>query len=200
MRQRPTLPGRLQPSTIGVLRLNFCVRNGNRWNPQAITTASGEQDRGGRSVLVLPFRTLFSAESSSYLSVWHFLSGFLHCCFPPSFELPAFPLSALFGLSAFQLLSFRLSAFLLPASFRASSISVFRSFGLSAFQLLSSQALRVSASFLIFRAFCIAAFCPRTLLLACLPFVRPASPSCFFRSPPVLRSFSFELSRSSLAS
>ena len=42
MRQRPTLPGRLQPSTIGVLRLNFCVRNGNRWNPQAITTATGE--------------------------------------------------------------------------------------------------------------------------------------------------------------
>ncbi len=42
MRQRPTLPGRLQPSTIGVLRLNFCVRNGNRWNPQAITTAMGE--------------------------------------------------------------------------------------------------------------------------------------------------------------
>ena len=28
MRQRPTLPGRLQPSTIGVLGLNFCVRNG----------------------------------------------------------------------------------------------------------------------------------------------------------------------------
>ncbi len=42
MRQRPTLPGRLQPSTIGVLRLNFCVRNGNRWNPQAIATAKGE--------------------------------------------------------------------------------------------------------------------------------------------------------------
>ena len=68
MRQRPTLPGRLQPSTIGVLRLNFCVRNGNRWNPQAITTAMGEQDCGGRSVSVLPFRTLFSAESSPVLS------------------------------------------------------------------------------------------------------------------------------------
>ena len=68
MRQRPTLPGRLQPSTIGVLRLNFCVRNGNRWNPQAITTASGEQDCGGRSVSVLSFRTLFSAESSPALS------------------------------------------------------------------------------------------------------------------------------------
>ena len=77
MRQRPTLPGRLQPSTIGVLRLNFCVRNGNRWNPQAITTASGEQDCGGRSVSVLPFRTLFSAESSPALSGSSLSSGLL---------------------------------------------------------------------------------------------------------------------------
>ena len=157
MRQRPTLPGRLQPSTIGVLRLNFCVRNGNRWNPQAITTAMGEQDRGGRSVSVLPFRTLFSAESSSYLSVWHFLSSFLR--------------------------------------FRSLLFLDFLPFGFLSFS--SSQRFRFLPDF---RAFCIAAFCPRTLLLACLPFVRPASPSCFFRSPPVLRSFSFELSRSSLAS
>ena len=42
MRRRSTLPGRVQPSTIDVLRLNFCVRNGNRWNPQAIATAKGE--------------------------------------------------------------------------------------------------------------------------------------------------------------
>ena len=38
MRQRPTLPGRLQPSTIGVLGLNFCVRNGNRWFLTVIDT------------------------------------------------------------------------------------------------------------------------------------------------------------------
>ena len=38
IRQRPTLPGRLQPSTIGAERLNFCVRYGNRWAPFAITT------------------------------------------------------------------------------------------------------------------------------------------------------------------
>ena len=38
MRQRPTLPGRLQPSTIGAERLNFCVRYGNRWDPFAIVT------------------------------------------------------------------------------------------------------------------------------------------------------------------
>ena len=31
IRRRPTLPGRFQPSTISVLRLNFCVRDGNRW-------------------------------------------------------------------------------------------------------------------------------------------------------------------------
>ena len=38
LRQRPTLPGRLQPSTIGAERLNFCVRDGNRWIPFAIAT------------------------------------------------------------------------------------------------------------------------------------------------------------------
>ena len=80
MRQRPTLPGRLQPSTIGVLRLNFCVRNGNRWNPQAITTASGEQDCGGRSVSVLPLRTLFSAESSPALSGSSLSFGLAFAC------------------------------------------------------------------------------------------------------------------------
>ena len=42
MRQRSTLPGRHQPSTIDVLGLNFCVRDGNRWNPEAIATAMGE--------------------------------------------------------------------------------------------------------------------------------------------------------------
>ena len=40
IRQRPTLPGRLQPSTIGAERLNFCVRYGNRWIPFAIVTGN----------------------------------------------------------------------------------------------------------------------------------------------------------------
>ena len=31
-RQFPILPGRLQPSTFGLYVLNYCVRNGNRWN------------------------------------------------------------------------------------------------------------------------------------------------------------------------
>ncbi len=37
-RQRPTLPPRYQGSTIGAGGLNFCVRNGNRCGPSAITT------------------------------------------------------------------------------------------------------------------------------------------------------------------
>ena len=40
IRQRPTLPDRLQPSTIGAERLNFCVRHGNRWIPFAIVTGN----------------------------------------------------------------------------------------------------------------------------------------------------------------
>ena len=51
-RQRPTLPGRVQPSTIGAEGLNFCVRYGNRWDPFAIITGNCE---------------LFSANSLRYL-------------------------------------------------------------------------------------------------------------------------------------
>ena len=39
-RQRLTLPGRFQPSTISAWRLNFCVRYGNRWYPPAIVTGN----------------------------------------------------------------------------------------------------------------------------------------------------------------
>ena len=49
-RRRPTLPGHFQPSTISVLRLNFCVRDGNRWIPQAIVTGNL-----GLSRCALPF-------------------------------------------------------------------------------------------------------------------------------------------------
>ena len=54
IRRRPTLPGRFQPSTISVLRLNFCVRDGNRWVPQAIVTG---KERGSR--LLLPRGTWY---------------------------------------------------------------------------------------------------------------------------------------------
>ena len=40
IRQRPILPGRLQPSTFGAKGLNFCVRDGNRWIPLAIATGN----------------------------------------------------------------------------------------------------------------------------------------------------------------
>ena len=36
--QLPSLPGGLPPSTIGVRRLNFCVRYGYRCIPSAIVT------------------------------------------------------------------------------------------------------------------------------------------------------------------
>ena len=36
--QLPSLPGGLPPSTIGVRRLNFCVRYGDRCIPSAIVT------------------------------------------------------------------------------------------------------------------------------------------------------------------
>ena len=40
IRRRPTFPGRVQPSIIGAEGLNFCVRDGNRWDPFAITTGN----------------------------------------------------------------------------------------------------------------------------------------------------------------
>ena len=40
-RQRPILPGRVQPSTFGTGELNFCVRYGNRWDLSVITTGKG---------------------------------------------------------------------------------------------------------------------------------------------------------------
>ena len=38
IRQRSTLPGSHPPSTIDAIELNFCVRYGNRWILNAITT------------------------------------------------------------------------------------------------------------------------------------------------------------------
>ena len=64
IRRRPTLPGRFQPSTISVLRLNFCVRDGNRWIPQAIVTG-----KELCSCLLLPpsFRRRFGHRTASRL-------------------------------------------------------------------------------------------------------------------------------------
>ena len=43
-RQRPILPGRVQPSTFGTGELNYCVRYGNRWDLSVITTGRGVFD------------------------------------------------------------------------------------------------------------------------------------------------------------
>ena len=62
IRRRPTLPGRVQPSTIGAEGLNFCVRNGNRWNPFAIATGNRFSFRA-RLSNACPTRYTLSSES-----------------------------------------------------------------------------------------------------------------------------------------
>ena len=51
-RQRPILPGRVQPSTFGTGELNCCVRYGNRWDLSVITT--GKFSGGLRPAGLLP--------------------------------------------------------------------------------------------------------------------------------------------------
>ena len=69
IRQRPNLPGRVQPSTFGAKRLNFCVRNGNRWNPLAITTGKGMHfyfpHLENRTFSFLAIRSAFSSFNQS---------------------------------------------------------------------------------------------------------------------------------------
>ena len=65
IRRRPTLPGRFQPSTISVLRLNFCVRDGNRWIPQAIVTGN-QSGFGSLCCRALCFRLSASAFLTSF--------------------------------------------------------------------------------------------------------------------------------------
>ena len=67
IRRRPTLPGRVQPSTIGAEGLNFCVRNGNRWDPFAIATGN-RFNTSGSTFKRLP-NTLFPVSN-------------LHCVLP----------------------------------------------------------------------------------------------------------------------
>ena len=104
IRRRPTLPGRFQPSTISVLRLNFCVRYGNRWNPQAIITGNrmrglvcaGRSGCSGYSSLsnVQASRTIRLIECSGLLDdqpYWTIrLFGFADSHPPLPIALPAF--------------------------------------------------------------------------------------------------------------
>ena len=77
IRRRHHLPGRCQPSTISAWRLNFCVRDGNRWNPPAIVT-------GNRRA----FRTLKTTQELNLTQRFLFAFRFL----PPRFGYPAPPL------------------------------------------------------------------------------------------------------------
>ncbi len=50
------LPGRVQPSTFGTEGLNFCVRDGNRWDPFVIATGNGDEIVSTRGTAAVPAR------------------------------------------------------------------------------------------------------------------------------------------------
>ena len=83
IRQRLILPGRVQPSTFSTGELNFCVRDGNRWNLSVIAT-------GNCGYLVSLSRTLTTAHRmilqtvpiSSQFSVSDLLSLACFACAP----------------------------------------------------------------------------------------------------------------------
>ena len=103
IRQRSTLPGRLQPSTIDAEGLNFCVRDGNRWNPFAIVT--GNRICFGLQVYqafaqsaflrcVLPaFRLLLCRSAGRTLTTAHFQSLSFSFFLPWSLKTSARPIS-----------------------------------------------------------------------------------------------------------
>ena len=99
IRRRPTLPGRFQPSTISVLRLNFCVRDGNRWIPQAIVTGNMGLSRSFgllrfrlRSRVPFCFASLFLAPSKPHR---------FECSLPSDHDFRFHSLTFCLGLSAF---------------------------------------------------------------------------------------------------
>ena len=55
IRQRSILPGRVQPGTFDAEELNYCVRDGNRWDLPAIVT--GNCDTNDFPSFGLSFRT-----------------------------------------------------------------------------------------------------------------------------------------------
>ena len=105
IRRRPTLPGRFQPSTISVLRLNFCVRDGNRWVPQAIVTGNSR----GECLLLPPFwYRRFGQTTASRLPSLSVASGLSAPSKPHRLEI-RFPLTKILPLLYSKL--FRFSAF-----------------------------------------------------------------------------------------
>ena len=86
-RQRPILPGRFQPSTFGAKRLNFCVRNGNRWVPLAIVTGMVEcvlhtHNYTAQSIDAL-FRSLFLRFCDQALDLLVSVSSIHYCTYTP---------------------------------------------------------------------------------------------------------------------
>ena len=86
-RQRPILPGRFQPSTFGAKRLNFCVRNGNRWIPLAIVTGMVEcvlhtHNYTAQSIDAL-FRSLFLRFCDQALDLLVSVSSMHYCTYTP---------------------------------------------------------------------------------------------------------------------
>ena len=88
IRRRPMLPGRVQPSTFGTERLNFCVRDGNRWDPLVIATGNGELfSCGGWLSFAHDSRPAFACRSSPV--------GSPCACFPlASTRFPLLPLGS----------------------------------------------------------------------------------------------------------
>ena len=94
IRRRPTLPGRFQPSTISVLRLNFCVRDGRLPLKDfaseiafcfPLHPASGFAPSKPHRLVSLPLSDQDSFRSPSH-SLTNFLRGFgsgLRFRFPP---------------------------------------------------------------------------------------------------------------------
>ena len=64
-RHRPIFPGRFQPSIVGTAELNYCVRDGNRWDLYAIDTEC--------SVFVCP---VFPDDIAYYSTEFSFVNPF----------------------------------------------------------------------------------------------------------------------------
>ena len=100
IRRRHHLPGRCQPSTISAWRLNFCVRDGNRWDPPAIVT--GNRMRRLRLLafcsLALPsLRTLKTTQELNLTQRFLFAFRFLPLRFASAFQRLRFFLSLLYS-------------------------------------------------------------------------------------------------------
>ena len=83
IRQRLILPGRVQPSTFSTGELNFCVRDGNRWNLSVIATGNcGYFVSLSRTLTTAHRMILQTVPISSQFSVSDLLSLACFACAP----------------------------------------------------------------------------------------------------------------------